>query len=408
MNISIVKLDLTKLDKKLQHLDENQLTEVISAYYNGEKIQDILSTYEIKTTSSGLARIFPPVFTGGTCKKCTEPLLAPLPSRTYSTDIDVRTVYCSDCGHQEIPRCSCTYCKQEKIQRELEEEEKKKIRAERKRQFITNYFQEGSWTKTEESFLSLEDKVYLSVLFRSALSEDTKTIEPLESIEGSIAPTPELEKEIIRTLTGRNILVPSSKSSMNAFDTGSSLGEEVEPSKVTYFMYKVHYHINLAPHDGDYDAMVKRLMYPDIGNEEGFEQFCYEMWKRIALSECLQYLLYQMEKVGYTFNPGEKTINVFEELLEHFSVSQIYNIIYRSVAISTKRYQAREITKIHAQNSVISSCESYGQRAIAQGWKLTHYSRVKDLPESFISQFFFTSIMQISDLGFSETPTPDV
>lgn len=127
----------------------------------------------------------------------------------------------------------------------------------------------------------------------------------------------------------------------------------------------------------------------------------------MELNECLQYLLYQIHKVGYTFNPGEKTIRVFEELLEHFSVSQIYSIIYRSVANSTQRYQAREITKIHAQNSVITSCDSYGQRAIAQGWKLTHYARLRDLPETYISKVLFTSIMQIAELGFSEKPTPD-
>lgn len=114
-----------------------------------------------------------------------------------------------------------------------------------------------------------------------------------------------------------------------------------------------------------------------------------------------------MHKVGYTFNPGEKTIEVFEELLEHFSVSQIYSIIYRSVANSTQRYQAREITKIHAQNSVIASCESYAQRAIAQGWKLTHYVRLRDLPGTYISNVLFTSIMQIAELGFSEKSTPD-
>ncbi|MGR5880031.1 hypothetical protein ACT7DO_19065 [Bacillus pacificus] len=93
---------------------------------------------------------------------------------------------------------------------------------------------------------------------------------------------------------------------------------------------------------------------------------------------------------------------MFEHLLEHFSVSQIYGIIYRAVANSTQRYQAGEVTRIHAQNSVITSCEGHGQRAIAQGWKLSYYSRIKDLPESYISQVLYTSVMQIAELGFSE------
>ncbi len=35
-----------------------------------------------------------------------------------------------------------------------------------------------------------------------------------------------------------------------------------------------------------------------------------------------------------------------------------------AVANCTARYQAREITKIHAQNSVITSCEKQGERAV--------------------------------------------
>ena len=54
---------------------------------------------------------------------------------------------------------------------------------------------------------------------------------------------------------------------------------------------------------------------------------------------------------------------------------------------------------------VISSCEGQGERAIANNWNLTNYSRVKDLPQSQISKIFFDSILQISYLGFSEKPT---
>lgn len=151
--------------------------------------------------------------------------------------------------------------------------------------------------------------------------------------------------------------------------------------------------------------MIKRLMYP---NPELFhldKDFCFEMWKKISLTETIEYLLYQMNKVGYSFKPGDKTIRLFEYLLENFSVSQIYGIIYRSVANSTQRFQAGEVTKLHAQNSVITACESHGERALALGWKLSHYSRLRDLPETYISKVFFTSILKIAELGFSEKPT---
>lgn len=169
-------------------------------------------------------------------------------------------------------------------------------------------------------------------------------------------------------------------------------------------MYGI-YEVNIISKDEDYGALIKRLMYPDP--EMFDEDFCYEMWKKVALNESEEYLLYEMKKVGYNFTPREKTYRVLENLLDHFSTGQIYNIIYRAVANSTRRYQAKEITKIHAQNSVITSCELQGERAVVEKWNLVAYGRRRELPQSIISEVLFNSIMQISTLGFSEAPTKD-
>lgn len=406
LEISIDNLDFSNLDNKLSHLSKEKIVEMITSYYEGDKVKELLEKYEIDTNTSNLVRIFPPLLNGEYCMKCGSFIVMPLESRSYSNYFNNSQKYCSNCGHQEESFCNCEFCKKEKMEAEKLEEERQKKLVEKKKQLLCNHYNEDYWETILESDLSLEDRLYLAVVLRGALSEDTSYIEPLEKIEGEIAPTPEFEVEIVKTLTGRNILVPSLKSKVNDFEI-EYLSEDEEQYKITYYIYKVHYRLNVMPEDADYSAMIKRLMYPDLSHEEGFQDFCYETWGRVALNECLQYLLYQMHRVGYTFSPGEKTLRVFEELLEYFSVSQIYSIIYRSVANSTQRYQAKEITKIHAQNSVITSCESYGQRAIAQGWKLTYYARLRDLPETYISKVLFTSIMQIAELGFTEKPTPD-
>lgn len=404
MEFSTNNIDFSAIDKKISHLSKEQIIEVITSYYDGEKIKDILARYEIKTIASNLVRVFPPVISDEFCMKCKSPIVITLQSRSYSNYINDQQKFCSNCGHQEMPFCKCESCKKEKIEaKKLAEEQQEKL-LEKKRLLLCDFYDEDNWEKISEKDLSLEDRLYLAVVLKGALSEDISCIEPLEKVEEKIAPTPDFRRETIKTLTGRDILVPSLKSKINDFEVEYSTEDE-ERYEISYYIYKVRYRINIEPEDYDYDAMIKRLMYPDLSKMEGFKEFCYEMWKRVSLNECLQYLLYQMEKVGYSFNPGEKTIKVFEELLDYFSVSQVYGIIYRAVANSTQRYQAREITKIHAQNSVITSCENYGQRALAQGWQLTHYSRIKDLPETYISTVLFTSIMQIAELGFSEKPT---
>ena len=42
MEISIANLDFSYLDKMLSHLSKEQVVDVIKAYYDGEKIKDIL------------------------------------------------------------------------------------------------------------------------------------------------------------------------------------------------------------------------------------------------------------------------------------------------------------------------------------------------------------------------------
>lgn len=404
MEILIENIDFSNLDKRIEHLKDEQIIGLMQKYYEGEKVSKILDEYKIEVSVSQLYSLFPPVITDEECIHCESPMVKSWESKSSPSFISTTRKYCKNCGHENYVYCNCAYCKENKRKKILEEQERQKKILEQKQTTIASFYNESNWSLKQEYELTMEDKLYLAVILRSSLSENTMYIEPLKEKKNLLAPTGDYEIELIKTLTGRKLIVPHVLSDLNAFDIEYDEDEDNE-FQITYGIYDVRYRINIEPSDYDYNAMVKRFLYPDMSSEENFKEFCFEMWKKIALHECLEYLLHQMNKVGYSFNPGDKTIRVFENLLEHFSVSQIYGIIYRSVANSTQRYQAREITKIHAQNSVIASCESHGQRALAQGWKLSHYSRIKDLPETFISLVFFTSIMKIAELGFSEKPT---
>lgn len=402
MEIKIEEMDFSNLDKRISHLTQEQIVNLMEKYYSGEKVSKILDEYKLKISVSQLYSLFPPVITNEVCIHCESNMVRPWSSKSWSSYVNESKKYCINCDHENTSYCRCNYCEEIKRQKILEEQEKQKKIMEQKRATLASFYDESNWDLKFENELTLEDRLYLAVILRSSLSENTMFIEPLQVNKSLLAPTETFEVELIKTLTGRKILVPHVLSDLNAFEIEYKDSDDFQ---ITYSIYKVRYRINVQPSDLDYDEMIKRLMYPNFSDEEGFREFCYEMWKKISLNECLEYLLFQMNNVGYSFNPGDKTIRVFENLLDHFSVAQIYGIIYRSIANSTKRYQAGEITKIHAQNSVISSCEIHGQRALAQGWKLSNYSRIRDLPETYISLVLFTSIMQIAELGFSEKPT---
>jgi hypothetical protein len=129
------------------------------------------------------------------------------------------------------------------------------------------------------------------------------------------------------------------------------------------------------------------------------------LWKEIAIAECIEYLQHQLKAVNFAFSPGEKTHKVFDIILNDFSVSQIYGIIWRAVANASKSCLERSISKKHAANSVIGACERYAENAKMNGWDLNQYNRIKDLPQSILSEFYFNRVLGIGDMGFRIPPT---
>ena len=112
-----------------------------------------------------------------------------------------------------------------------------------------------------------------------------------------------------------------------------------------------------------------------------------------------------MFKTGFDFQPGEKTRQLFKQLLRDFSVAQIYGIIYRSVANASKYYMQQGVTKKRAANSVIGRCRRYAEKAIFKDWELTQFVRRKDLPQSELSAFYFNRVLRIGEKGFQEKPS---
>lgn len=398
LEISIGKIEFTNLDNRLEHLSQEEIVKLMELYYAGEKVAPLIKDYGVKINVSQLYSIFPPLKTKLECEPCGATLLHSWASKTWLEKINRNRFFCNACGHENGPRCPCDFCKEAREIAQQEEENRKKIAEDEKREAVLDIIgDDTNWTITQEEDLSLEDRLYLATVLRASLSEDTTYIKALEDKKHRLAPTIDFQIEIIKTLTGREILVPATNSKLSAFS--------VTDKGISYEFLKVNYRLNIAPHDFDDGAMIKRLVYPDSQVFEDNREYCAEIWRKVAHQECLEYLLHSMNSVGYSFNPGEKTIRVFEHLLDHFSVAQIYGIIYSAIAHSTKRYQAGEITKIHAQNSVITSCEGRGERAVALGWKLSNYNRIRDLPETIISKVLFTTILKIAELGFTEKPT---
>lgn len=228
-----------------------------------------------------------------------------------------------------------------------------------------------------------------------------EVILPLNDAERELAPTIGYIKEILSYLIGRGVISVDSNSSIDAF-LDSNEEKDIEFPNV-YYITMVKYRINIVG-DEEIKNILSKIINPKSFSDADKED-ALNIWKEIALEECIEYFEYQMKSVRFDFNIGEKTIAIFKDLLENFSVSQIYGIIYKSVANATKYYQESSVSKKQAANSVIGGCQRYAERAMINNWELAKYSRIKKLPQSMISEFFFDRVIGVGSLGFNMPPS---
>jgi tetratricopeptide (TPR) repeat protein len=248
-----------------------------------------------------------------------------------------------------------------------------------------------------ETKLTLEDKLYLSVISRANLDENLNEILPLNEVKECLAPTIEMSDKIVFHLVNRNIIKPTVSTLISAASVVDGI--------VCYDKFNVRYTINVAPADDSWSNMIGRIISLDPDEFIADNDFILATWKEIALEESIEYLYFNFKQVGFTsFTRGEKTNVVFQYLLQHFSTAQIYSIIYSRVNNATRFMQEQKVSKKHAANSVIPNCQKYGERAIAENWTITKYKRPYKLPQSLISEIFFNRVLQISYLGFEEKP----
>ena len=377
-----------------------QIESLMNKYYNGVKASDIIKEYNIDTTSSKLYTLFPPIICEDIiCPVCNEPMYKERDSKS-SYSWNKKKPFCAICGHTDEIICKCNYCiaEREKV-RKLNEERKVRILQEKREKIKKVY--DLNIVPVNYSELNFREKVFLGALLRTSLSEDMEVILPLNDAERELAPTIGYIKEILSYLIGRGVISVDSNSSIDAF-LDSNEEKDIEFPNV-YYITMVKYRINIVG-DEDIKNILSKIINPKSFSDADKED-ALNIWKEIALEECIEYFEYQMKSVRFDFNIGEKTIAIFKDLLENFSVSQIYGIIYKSVANATKYYQESSVSKKQAANSVIGGCQRYAERAMINNWELAKYSKIKELPQSMISEFFFDRVIGVGSLGFNMPPS---
>lgn len=375
--------------------DDEEIIKICEQYWDidenlkfQQSVASIARTFGLKSSqiSKFVAQYCEAKSTKISCSSCNAPYI-------YSNRSDFQY-------QQRSPNTAtwtCSNC--EKIERQRRIEEQKTIE-EQKRFLIREEFSLAKQNRELDIHsMSLENAVYLLSLVRVGASEELDFIKPFTSISQPFSPSQEYSYEIIKQLFRENLIFVHPESHPDAF-----IFEGIKIPQ--FYTGHVMWALPTDSTSGRPNELIINLesLFSTMNWPEHWHEEWSSLWKKIALEECLQYLNVCLDDHGLSFNPGEKTILVFKNLLVNFSVSQAYSMIWRAAKDAAAFYVRKNVPKKHAANTVVGSIQRYAERAKAEGWEVTKYGRDRRCPQSLISQVLFNTVLQIGDDGFNEPP----
>jgi hypothetical protein len=251
--------------------------------------------------------------------------------------------------------------------------------------------------------LTLRDAVFLSALYRNAHMNPDGTAGPPYADERPLSPSDELHKSMLDHLRRRGLIRVSAGSPLDCFEFDDEL------TRVTaHYTFKVRYRIlPMLPAD----MIGESLHAIDILADDGFWQSqdtypddALELWKELALHECLETFEHQGQLHNLQPPAGEKTVVTFQALLQDLSVAQVYNIVWSAARNAAAYYQRGGVSRAQASNSMVGGCRTRADKAKVECWAIKPYGRNYERPRSELSHVLHDVFLKIGEEGFTVKP----
>lgn len=386
------------------HSDDDEIRTICELYWEMDydyefvhKVSEIAELVEINKT-----KILPIVRENSTaihpdwkCEDCSKPYI--FSSRTdflgkKDNLIDPPKFRCERC--QKLRRE-----KEIEIRRKKQEEERKlqEIKDKELKQNIRQKYSLENRPNTDVSLLSFKKIIYLISIIRAGAFESMTKIIPMAMFDQALSPTIDFSLAIVSYLHNHSLIYIHPDTEPEAF---------VDESLDRFYIWRVYYAPPISHKHVDDKNFIIRESLRRI-NEEWSDDWnfqAYQLWKKIAKEECLEYLVYVLNEHHFEFSPGEKTNQYINYALDYFSTAQVFNIIWRSAKDAAAYYQRESISKRQAANSAVSAIQRYSERAISEGWDIKPYSRNFNCPQSVVSEVLYNSALRFGDNGFRLIP----
>lgn len=380
------------IHEKLAHLRPKQIIQLMDEYYAGVRVKKLIEDYKVNCRPNDLHKYFPPIVLDKRCPICGENFLKKRPSKTEIENqgnpyrkIEAKKPYCPSCGHIDDDICECAAC----VEKRKEEQIKREAELEKMANEIKIGLEKSYTGKVSVDELGFKDRIYLASLLGYGLSDDANVIKSLSECENSYSCLAEgdMDERIVDYLLKRNIIIIDTSYLVYAFKQG-----KVENK---YMRYKLNVEID----DNNIGAL-QGLMTPKIDfSDENNIVDAYNLWKEVAMNDCIAFLVNEMRKKNVEFCPVKKTEILIDSMLKHFSTLQVQYIIYKSIEeISGEDTKSKPKRGVFS-DIVFSRMECWDSSMTYMESELPEYRDSKKFLNNNLHGVLFSKVLGLGDKG---------
>ena len=355
------------IHEKLAHLRPKQIIQLMDEYYAGVRVKKLIEDYKVNCRPNDLHKYFPPMVLDKRCPICA------------------KKPYCPRCGHIDDEVCGCDAC----VEKRKKEQIKREAELEKRANKIKIKLEKSYTGKVSIDELGFKDRIYLASLLGYGLSDDANVIESLSECENSCTCLAEgdMDERIVGYLLKRNIIIIDINSLKYAL--------KHRKDKNRFMRYKLNVEID----DNNIDAL-QGLMSPRIDfSDENNIVAAYNLWKEVAMNDCIAFLVNEMRKKNVEFCPVKKTEIMMDSMLKHFSIRQVQYIIYKSIDEISSKYTKSKPKRGVFSDIVFRRMEYWDSSMTYRESELPEYRDSKKFLYNNLHGVLFSKVLGLGDKG---------
>jgi len=205
----------------------------------------------------------------------------------------------------------CSDCKKKRREKEIEEKKRQEEAARRARDAVETELRK----KIQETYdlsnrqpiniqsLTLTDALYLISMMRGGAYENLTKIMPVSMFEQPVSADQDFTTEIINHLYERGLIYVHPDTEPEAF---------VNDDISRFYIYRVYYAPPISQSAPDDSKMLMTELL-NLVNNTWSDEWCQEalvLWKKVALSECKEYLLFVLNEHHLNLAQAKKQRNI--------------------------------------------------------------------------------------------------